>query len=74
MPLLGESIFTTDGVAWQHSREMLRPCFSRSQLVDDLEMFERHVQHLIQAIPRDRSSADLQELFFRFTLDLGMFI
>lgn len=71
VPFLGEGIFTTDGVAWQHSRDMLRPIFVRSQLVEDLEMFERRVNHLIEAIPKDRSTVDLQTLFFRFTLDLG---
>ena len=71
VPFLGEGIFTTDGVAWQHSRDMLRPIFVRSQLVEDLEMFERRVNHLIEAIPKDHSTVDLQILFFRFTLDLG---
>ena len=72
--LLGEGIFTTDGAAWQHSRDMLRPMFVRSQLLEDLEMFERHAHHLIEAIPKDSSTVDLQELFFRFTLDLGKYI
>lgn len=67
-PLLGHGIFTTDGAAWQHSRELLRPNFIRSQ-VGDLNMFESHVGHLIQAIPRDHSTVDLQELFFRLTID-----
>ena len=71
VPFLGEGIFTTDGIAWQHSRDMLRPIFVRSQLVEDLEMFERRVNHLIEAIPKDHSTVDLQTLFFRFTLDLG---
>lgn len=68
LPLLGSGIFTTDGAAWQHSRELLRPNFIRSQ-VGDLNTFESHVKHLIQAIPRDNSTVDLQELFFRLTLD-----
>jgi cytochrome P450 len=68
VPLLGYGIFTTDGGAWQHSREMLRPNFTRSQ-VGDLETFERHVSRLIQTIPRDGSTIDLSELFFRLTLD-----
>ncbi|KAI9881253.1 MAG: hypothetical protein M1830_005539 [Pleopsidium flavum] len=68
IPLLGHGIFTTDGGAWQHSREMLRPNFTRSQ-VGDLETFERHVSQLIQAIPRDGSTIDLAQLFFRLTLD-----
>ena len=68
LPLLGEGIFTTDGAAWQHSRDMLRPNFVRSQ-VGDLATFETHVNHLIQAIPRDGSTVDLAELFFRLTMD-----
>lgn len=68
VPLLGHGIFTTDGAAWQHSRDLLRPNFIRSQ-VGDLNMFESHVEHLIQAIPRDHSTVDLQELFFRLTID-----
>ena len=61
-------IFTTDGAAWAHSREMLRPNFTRSQ-VGDLPTFERHIQNLIHIIPRDRSTVDLSELFFRLTID-----
>ena len=68
IPLFGRGIFTTDGAAWHHSRELLRPNFVRAQ-VADLETIEGHVSHLIEAIPRDGSTVDLQELFFRFTLD-----
>ena len=68
LPLLGAGIFTTDGAAWQHSRELIRPNFVRSQ-VGDLDTFERHVNHLIQAIPRDGSTINLQDLFFRLTID-----
>lgn len=68
LPFLGSGIFTSDGAAWQHSRELLRPNFVRSQ-VGDLETFETHVNHLIQAIPRDGSSFDIQALFFNLTID-----
>lgn len=68
LPLLGPGIFATNGQQWQHSREMLRPNFVRSQ-VSDLATFETHVGHLIDAIPRDGSTVDLQELFFRLTMD-----
>lgn len=70
IPMLGEGIFTTDGAAWQHSRDMLRPNFVRSQ-IGDIEMFERHVGNLIQAIPQDESQVDLQDLFFSLTLDIA---
>ncbi len=68
LPVLGAGIFTTDGAAWQHSRELLRPNFVRSQ-VGNLETLETHVGHLIQAIPRDGSTVDIEDLFFRLTID-----
>lgn len=67
-PLLGQGIFTMDGQFWSHSRAMIRPNFARDQ-VADLQTFERHIQHLWKLIPRDGSTFDLQELFFRFTID-----
>lgn len=66
--LLGRGIFTTDGQAWAHSREMLRPNFVRAQ-VSDLATFETHVGHLIDAIPTDGSTINLSPLFFRLTID-----
>lgn len=68
IPLLGHGIFTTDGAAWHNSRDLLRPNFTRNQ-VGDLGTFEVHVSHLIRAIPRDGSTVDLQDLFFRLTMD-----
>lgn len=68
VPLLGHGIFTTDGAAWQHSRELLRPNFVRSQ-VGDLDTFEKHVAIMIKAIPHDGSTVDLQTLFFQLTMD-----
>jgi cytochrome P450 len=67
-PLLGEGIFTTDGAAWQHSREMLRPNFARTQ-IGNIDTYEKHVSHLIAAIPADGQTVDLSELFFRLTID-----
>lgn len=68
VPLLGHGIFTTDGAAWQNSRELLRPNFVRSQ-VGDLATFEIHVDQLIKAIPKDGSTFNLQDLFFMLTMD-----
>ena len=34
-------------------------------------MFEKHVEHLIQAIPKDGSTVHLQDLFFQFSLDVA---
>jgi cytochrome P450 len=66
--LLGHGIFNADGERWANSRHLLRPNFARDQ-VADLEAFERHVKLMFKHIPRDGTTIDLQELFFRLTLD-----
>ncbi|KHN94899.1 n-alkane-inducible cytochrome P450 [Metarhizium album ARSEF 1941] len=68
-PLLGAGIFDTDGDHWATSRALIRPNFARDQ-VADLASFERLIPDLFALIPRDGHSAvDLQELFFRYTID-----
>lgn len=67
-PLLGHGIFTTDGALWEHSRALVRPNFTRSQ-VADLCTFETHIQHLIAKLPKDGSTVDIQKLFFQLTMD-----
>ena len=47
---------------------MVRPNFTRQQ-VADLDMFEQHMAHLIDSVPRDGSAVDLQDLFFGLTMD-----
>ena len=63
-PLVGRGIFTTDGTEWNHSRGLIRPCFARTQ-VADLTLLEVHVDRLLELIPRDGSTVDLQALFSR---------
>ena len=70
IPLLGKGIFSTDGEAWQHSRDMLRPNFVRSQ-VADMTLLDEHIDQLICQIPGDESTIDLQPLFLQFTLDVA---
>jgi cytochrome P450 len=71
-PLLGNGIFTQDGSSWQHSRSMIRPQFARDQ-VSDLELEEHHVHNMINVLRpitgQWTSQVDLQECFFRLTLD-----
>lgn len=67
-PFLGDGIFTLDGAGWSHSRAMLRPQFSRDQ-VADVGMLGRHVDQLIALMPADGTPFDIQELFFKMTLD-----
>lgn len=68
-PLLGEGIFDTDGAHWASSRALIRPSFTRDQ-VADLTTFEVLIQDLFSLLPRDGTTVvDLQDLFFRYTID-----
>ncbi|KKY31212.1 putative cytochrome p450 52a12 [Diaporthe ampelina] len=73
-PMLGNGIFTQSAKYWKHSRELMRPQFTRDQ-VSDLELEEQHLQNMMSAL-HDRiqpdgwtNLVDLQVLFFRLTLD-----
>lgn len=68
-PLLGEGIFTLDGEGWKHSRAMLRPQFAREQ-VSHVKALEPHIQLLARHIDTHGGARfDIQELFFRLTVD-----
>jgi cytochrome P450 len=69
--MFGDGIFTQEGHAWKHSRQILRPQFLHRQY-EDLVVFEEAVNDLLEAIEGSSDSkdiVDLQPLFFRFTLD-----
>lgn len=70
--LLGEGIFTQDGPAWKHSRELLRRQFARLRDAG-LDPLNPHVHELLANIEAARKtspdgSVDLQPLFFEYTL------
>ncbi len=73
---LGDSIFATDGDLWHASRQLIRPQFIKDR-ISDLEIFEKHVQILMDQISKSgrtlygtQSAAfDISDLFFRYTLD-----
>ncbi|KAK3306376.1 oxidoreductase-like protein [Chaetomium strumarium] len=84
LPFVGLGIFTSRGEQWKHSRALVRPQFARDQ-INDLDLFERHVQHLFAAIDRHRyqggsdetetdkgwtGAFDLQPLFYNLALDV----
>lgn len=68
-PLGKQAALLVDGQEWKHSRSLLKPSFSRSH-VGDLETLETHVQNLIETIPLDGSTVDLEERFLRYTADV----
>ena len=67
---LGYGIFVNEGAAWKHSREMLRPCFEKSQ-VTDVDMLERHTQRLFNLVPKDGTTVDLQPLVHDLSMDVA---
>ena len=66
-PLLGNGIFTQEGPAWKHSRELLRGQFARTQY-QNLDGFREHIDNLLDRLPGN-GVVDLQPLFFSLTLD-----
>ncbi|KAK5651693.1 hypothetical protein OQA88_11759 [Cercophora sp. LCS_1] len=69
LPLFGQGIFTTNGDQWAHSRAVLRPSFTRQNMRPLLEMMERHWASFVKCVPADGTVFDIQDLFFRFTMD-----
>lgn len=63
----GSGIFSQEGPAWKHSRDMLKSQF-RQKRTATLELITPHTEELIQCIePGER--VDIFDLFHRYTLD-----
>ncbi|KAL4874840.1 cytochrome P450 [Aspergillus karnatakaensis] len=67
LPMIGHGIFTQDGHAWKHSREIMRRQFVRMQY-QDMSIFEKPVESMLASLRESRGVVDLQPVFFRFTL------
>lgn len=66
-PLIGYGIFTADS-DWDQQRKLLRPHFAKDHFAD-VSHLDKHVGRLLHNIPTDKSTVDLQDLFFQFTID-----
>ena len=60
-PFIGPGVFSTDGPYWRHSRELIKPMFARAQ-ISDLDALQVHLDHMLEKIPRDGSTVELQSL------------
>lgn len=56
------------GCCRREARGMIRPSFVRDQ-VADLHCFSKHVGNFLNAIPKDGSTFDMQELLLSMTMD-----
>lgn len=72
-PLFGHGIFNTDGHAWSHSRQLLRPAMKKNNIAPLMRMMERHFQIMLESIQvkseTGQGALDLQPLLFAFTMD-----
>lgn len=59
----GRGFITTDGETWRHSRKLLKPSFDLSN-IRGLGPLKREVDVLLQELPRDGSTVDLQPLLY----------
>ncbi|RCK63499.1 hypothetical protein Cantr_10238 [Candida viswanathii] len=70
-PLLGKGIFTLDGPEWKQSRSMLRPQFAKDRVSHILDL-EPHFVLLRKHIDGHNGDYfDIQELYFRFSMDVA---
>lgn len=69
-PLLGKGVFTTDGKDWEHSRALVRPNMATA-FYSDLSQLDIHVFEFLNQIPRDGSTVDIQDLFFKLACTLS---
>lgn len=64
------AIFAVNGQEWHETRAMIRPSFVRNQIAD-LECTDRHVDNFLARLPTDGTKVDLQQLLYRFTMDVS---
>jgi len=69
-PMLGDGIFTQEGAAWKHSRELLRAPLQHKHY-ENLDVFKQSVDDLVDILSSQSGVVDLQPLFFRLTLDVS---
>ncbi|EME38452.1 hypothetical protein DOTSEDRAFT_57536 [Dothistroma septosporum NZE10] len=66
--LVGPGILTCDGWAWKVQRTLMKPSFDRSRTTD-MMWYEKHTLNLLRQLTPPNGIVDLQDLFFKFTLD-----
>lgn len=59
----GRGFLTTDGDIWQHSRKLLKPGFSKRNLIN-LDFLSQQVDDLLACLPAEGTTVDLQPLFY----------
>jgi cytochrome P450 len=66
--LVGPGVLTADGALCKTHRKLMMPSFSKKAL-EDLSIYSDHFDRFLEHLPRDGEVVDLQDLFFRLTMD-----
>lgn len=69
-PFLGRGIFSEDGAFWRHSRDLIKPTFARSE-ISDVNSLGVFVDRLLELIPRDGATIDIQPMIHKLFLDIS---
>ncbi|MCJ1251528.1 hypothetical protein MMC30_008763 [Trapelia coarctata] len=67
-PFIGRGVFSTDGTHWKHSRDLIKPMFTKAQ-ISNFSALDVHLDRMMEWIPRDCSTIDLQTLLKLMFLD-----
>lgn len=60
-PFFGHGILSMNGSQWRRARDLVTPLFKRAELMD-IERFKVYVDRMIDMLPRDSSTVDMQPL------------
>ncbi|KAH7406395.1 cytochrome P450 alkane hydroxylase-like protein [Phaeosphaeria sp. MPI-PUGE-AT-0046c] len=68
----GSGFLTTDGDIWQHSRKLLKPGFSKNNIVD-FAYLSQQMDRFLGHLPADGATVDLQPLFYTMFLNTSIY-
>ncbi|MCW2457040.1 UNVERIFIED_ORG: cytochrome P450 [Rahnella aquatilis] len=69
-PLLGESIFTTNGEQWQKQRNMLDPSFKHAQVQKVFRLMQEAVNAMSAKLPQNTATLDIDPVMTYVTADI----
>lgn len=69
-PFTGRGVSSSDGPKWQHSRDLVKPYFDRGGF-SNLGRLRGHVDRLLNRVPTDGTTVDMQPLFQRWVSPLS---
>ena len=68
-PFFGNGIFSQDGAIWKHSRDIIKPLFTRAE-VSDVDSFKIYVDRMLSLIPGDGATVDIHPLLLKMVQTL----